>query len=816
MSTGTLSLRTVTARPACLLAELHQDVVFGLRLIVGSPGFSAITVLTLALTIGANTAVFTVINALLFRPLPVAAAHEVMRIQSGESTTSWPNYEDIRRRNDVFSDVAAHRMLVTGLASDDRPVRLMGEATSANFLSLLGVSAAIGRTFAESESRRDLVVLADHVWRGRFASDSRIVGRVLVLAGRQYEVVGVMPKGFRGVAPPGLRIDFWLPVDTTAPSRTLSDRALSQFEVVGRLKPGIEPVSANAAMRVLAQGIRTDHPDVRDTFVEMEVFSIQGFGAFEGIAGLLLPILAFLGLLTVLSGFVLLIACANIAGLLIGRAAARRREIAMRLALGAGPRRLVRQLLTESFLLATIAGTIGVLLAVWLAGTVNAAASGLPIPVALNVDIDQRVLAYTVGLTTLTSLIFGLAPARRAARVDLVSSLKDEGSGSTRRQRLRQALVIGQVATCTALLVWSGLFLRSLERITDVDPGFNPAGVLVATVELERGTIDDRRGEQIFVELQQRVKASPAVQSAGTSSIVPLAMTGREEFYVRVDGDDSHARHRVSANRVTPGWFVTLQIPLLVGRDFTWDDREGAPGVVIVNDTLARRFWGGDALGKRLSYGRETVEVVGIVRDSKYRTLGETIAPTVYQPIRQNYMSMMTLHVRTADMKATTAAITREMQQLAPEVVVDVTPMTTAVAGAVLPARIGAIATGAFGAFAMLLSALGVYGLVSFVASQRTREIGVRRAIGATTPDIVRLIVGSTAKLAAIGLAIGLCAGGLGAVVLGGFIFGISPTDPLTLVGVAVIVMCATVLASALPALRAAHADPLVALRSSR
>ena len=798
---------------ARLASEFRQDVGFGLRLIARGPGFSAVAILTLAVAIGANTAIFTVVNALVFKPLPVVAPQELMRVHSGESTMSWPNYEDIVRRNEVFIGVAAHRVFSTGLATGDTPLRVMGELTSANYLSLLGVPAAIGRTFTPADSRRDVVVLADHFWHARYAADPAIVGRVLTLAGRPHEVVGVMPRDFRGAVPTGLRPDFWLPVDTATPSRALRDRGLPQFEVIGRLRPGVGQKEAAAAMQVVARHMRAELPDLQERFLEVEVFPIQGLGAFQGMASLLLPIFAFLALMTIVSGFVLLIGCANIAGLLIGRAAARRREIAVRLALGAGRSRLVRQLLTESLLLAIIGGAAGVVLAIWLAGGVNEAVSRLPIPVEFDLEIDRLVLAYAFGLTTLTSLVFGLAPARRAARFDVVSSLKDESGGSTGHQRLRRALVVGQVAVCSALLVWSGLFLRSLGRISDVNPGFDASDVLLASVALERDLVEDQRGEQIFVELQQRVRESPGVHSAGMASVVPLALMGNERFSVSVDDDPAGGRRRVVANRLTPGWFETVRIPLVAGRDFTWDDRAGAPGVVIVNETLARQFWNGIALGKRLTYGRKSVEVVGIVRDSKYGTLGETIGPTVYQPFRQNYVYMMTLHVRAEDLKATTDVINREMRRLAPDVAVDIETMTEAVSAAVLPAQIGAAGTGVFGMVAMLLSTLGVYGLVSFSVLQRTREIGVRKAIGARTSDIVRLVVGGSAGLSAIGLAIGLGAGALGAVLIGGFIFGVSPMDPATLAGVAVLVMSAALAASAVPALHAARVDPVVTLR---
>ena len=796
-----------------MIDDLRRDVTFGLRLIARHPGVSTIAIATLAVAIGANTAVFTLVNALLFTPLPVAAPHALARIDTGQNQVSWPNYQDIRAGNTAFTDVVAHRMAMAGLQAAGGPVRLRGEATSSNFFSVLGVAPALGRTFTAADSRLDLVVLADHVWRGRFDGDPAVIGRVLTLGSRTCEIVGVMPPTFRAVAPPGLRLDFWMPVDTLSGNPALRNRALPQFEVVGRLKPDMSLDQATASLRVLATQMRNAHAELPEELLRMSAESIEGVNAFQGMASLLVPVFAFLALLTMLSGFVLLIGCANIAGLLIGRAAARQREIAMRLALCARRRRLVRQLLTESLLLAILGGGAGVLLAIWFVGSAGAIGARLPIPVDLDLRIDRRVLAYALGLATFTSLLFGLAPAWSAARFDLVSSLKDDSAGSAGRQRLRRVMIAGQVAICAALLVWSGLFLRSLRHIGDINPGFDSSGVLLATVALEEGVVDEARGDRLLVEWTERLTASAGVQSAGLSNVVPLALTGREEFSVSIPGDAPGTRRRVVASRVTPGWFDTVRIPLRMGRDFTWGDRKGAPWVAIVNETLARQFWNGEALGRRVNYGSRPLEIVGVVSDSKYRTIGETIRPMIYLPFRQVYTPEMTLHVRTTDMSGTRAALAREIRQLAPDVMVEVEPMADAVAVAVLPAQIGAAATGVFGVVAMLLAALGIYGLVSFSVVQRTREIGVRKAVGARTQDILRLVVGGNARLLAVGLVMGLAAGVLGATALQGFLAGVAPMDPVTLTGASAIVAGAALLASIVPALRAAHVDPLVALR---
>lgn len=795
--------------------EVRQDAVFGLRLLARSPAFSVIAVATLAGAIGANTAIFAVADALL-TPLPVVDPPRLVRVHSGQSRTSWPNYEDIRDHGEVFLGVAAGRPLITGLAVRDVIARLTGEQTSVNYFDVLGVSAALGRTFTGTDLRRNLVVLADHTWRMRFGAEPMIVGRVVRMDGRSYEVAGVMPAGFRGVAPPGLRRDFWVPVDDLSEQSPLRDRGLPYVEVIARLRPGVQRVQAAAVMRTLALQLRAAYPVIPPSFLEAEVFPVDGVSAFRGLAGSFLPVFAFLGLMTVVSGLVLLIGCANVAGLLLGRAVARRREMATRLAVGARPGRLVRQLLVESLLLAFAGGSAGVVLAMWLTGGVNLLASRLPVPMAFDFELSGTVLVYALALSTLTSLVFGLAPARRAARLDIVVCLKT-GGGDVGGQPLRRALVAGQIALCSILLVWSGLFVRSLGRVSEVNPGFDPRNVLLAHVALSDDPEARARGEQVFVELQQRVRGSHGVQAAGTSLVVPLSLTSNEEFYVNRE-NEAASRLKVVANRLSPGWFATVGIPLLAGRDFTWDDRSGTPGVVVVNETLARRFWDGDALGKQLQVPvpgnvLRTVEVIGIVGDSRYWTLGEAIAPAVYLPFRQAYLHDMTLHVRTADMSGTTHVIEQALRQLAPDIAADIRPMTQVVAVACCPPKSVRRSPFGLGCVAMLLATLGVYGLVSCNIAQRSHEMSIRKALGARTADILLLVVGGSVRTATAALAVGLAGGVLGAAALAAFIVDVSPMDPVTLMTVTLLIIGTAVAASALPAVSVARREPLAVLR---
>ncbi|HET7699101.1 MAG TPA: ABC transporter permease [Vicinamibacterales bacterium] len=794
------------------LTDVRRDLALGVRLLARYPGFSAVSIATLAIAIGGNTAVFTIVNALLLTPPPVSEPGRLVRVYPGQSLTSWPVYEDIRDRAGVFSSVAAYRLTSMNLDQGGTAIRLRGQITSANYLTLLGVRPHVGDTYRADDATAASVVLAHHVWRQRFGSDPAIVGRTLVLGGRSVQVSGVMADGFRGTAPPGFRLDFWMPLDPRRAGDATPSRLLPQFEVVARLKPGIEREAATAALRTVASQLRREYPELPESLAGIDARPLSGVHAFQGMISIVWPIFAFLFLLTIVSGFVLVIGCSNIAGLLVGRAALRQREIAVRLSLGSSRGRLVRQLLTESLVLAGAGGVAGLLLAAGLVGFVELAIQRMPFPLHLDLALDRRVLAYAIALSTATAVLFGLLPARQAARVDLTTSLKADSSGSPERRRLRRAMVALQVAVCSALIVWSVLFVRSLGRIHAIEPGFDSTGVVLGTVEIDR-SLDAARGDQILSDWTRRVGASPGVHSAALATIVPLALTGREEFDVSLPADAAGRRRRVLASRVSPGWFATLRIPLLAGRDFTWEDRRGALPVAIVNDTLARQFWNGAALGQLVRYGSRTLEVVGVVRDSKYRTLGEAPAPVIYLPIRQQYSHFVTMHVRTSDPRGTAALMASELGRLWSGAEVQIESMSDAVAVAVLPARIGALVTGGFGALAVALAAFGVYGLVSFTVVQRAREIGIRRAVGATAADVLRLVLRQHAGVIGAGLTVGVAAGALGGTVLRSFLAGVGPADPPALAAAVVVVAGSAFAATVAPALRAARLDPMAVLR---
>jgi predicted permease len=799
-----------------LWSEFVQDTRYGVRMLARGPGFAAVAILTIGVAIGGNTAVFSMANALFLKSLAIRDSGSLARIYTGESRTSWLNYEDIRQRSRAFTAVGAARGAILTLATDQQQVRLVGEQTSTNYLDILGVPAMLGRIFTATDVRTDIVVLGESVWRTRLGGDPGIVGRRVVLAGREYEVIGVMPRGFRGLAPPAVVRDFWVPVNPPAGRAQMASRGTPAWEIYGRLTPGVSVAAAAADTRLIGQQLAREYPAVNGRFTAIEVFSMTGIGQFRGVFGLILPLVAFLSLLTIVSGFVLLIACANLAGLLLGRAEARRREIAVRLALGASRARLIRQLLTESLLLAGFGASVGLALAAWLSRILTVLVARLPFPLEADVSVDRRVLVYTALLAVVTTLLFGLTPARRSTRVALVPALKDQSSAG--RHRLRRALLVGQVAITTILLIWSGLFLRSLSHAAGVDPGFDARGVLVADIQSPGDEDSRERGAQLLAALQDQASRLPGVTSTGGVFSVPLALSSRAEFDVAIEGDD-RPRRRVLSNSVSPGAFETLRIPIVAGRDVAWTDRKGAPAVVLVNETLARRFWNGGALGQAVRYGGERGDrveatVIGVVRDSKYWTIGETVAPTVYPAQLQDELTDVTLLVRTTDLAGTSAALARMVRALAPERALTITPMPSALAVALLPAQVGSGFTGGFGAIAVLLAAMGVYGLVSFSVYQRTREIGIRKAIGATGGDIARLVVGGTLRLVVTGLVAGGALGAAGAVLLGSLLIDVSPMDAGTLSAVAVIVIGSAAAASGFPVLRAIRVEPTVSLRA--
>ncbi|HVF43829.1 MAG TPA: ABC transporter permease, partial [Pyrinomonadaceae bacterium] len=705
----------------------------------------------------------------------------------------------------------------------------------ANYFDVLGVGAAAGRTFVEDEGRTPspVVVLSHDLWRTRFGSDPSIVGRRISLNGLGFNVVGVAPQSFTGTEA-GLARSLWVPLSMepvlnprAADAQTgarqpelLRDRNSHWLAVLARLKDGVAREQAAAELEGIARRVAESNGGqvTEETLRRVRLLQMSG-GMDPGDREEALPIA---GLVMGVVGLVLLIACANIAGLLVARAAVRRRETAIRQALGATRTRLVRQWLTESVLLGVAGGALGLLLALWANDLMVSYAGGTPIA-SLDIRLDYRVLAFTLFVSVATGVVFGLAPALQASRLDIVTALKTEDTlarSGSRRSRLRAAFVTAQVTLSVVLLVCAGLFIRSLRNAHTIDPGFQVERALTVTVDLGLLRYKEQEGGNFYRELLSRVESQPGVERA---SLVRFAQLGNSfaQGLVVAEGKSSGGEEGIGAgfNVVGPRYFETIGTRLVRGRDFNDADREGAPKVAVVNETLAALLWPGeDALGKRLSFEGARgpfLEVVGVARDGKYRSLGDRPRPYVYTPLFQSYQPRMTLVVRTSgEPTALAGAVRGQLRALDPNLpVAEVRTLEEQFDLSLLPARVAAYTLGGFGLLALALAAIGVYGVVSYSVAQRTREIGVRVALGARAGDVLRLVLGEGLSVVGLGLLLGLLVSFAAARLFSNFLYGVGAADPLTFVFVPALLGAIALAAGYLPARRATKVDPMVALR---
>jgi len=812
-----------------------QDIKYGLRMLVRSPAFTLIAALSLALGIGANTAIFSLINAVLLRPIPVddparlASVFTTDQRNPGNLPLSHLNYKDLRDQNQVFTEMAAFTFAQVNWNSGKESEEILAQVVSGNYFSLLGVQPSVGRGFLAEEDARPtpVAVISRGFWERSLGSDPSIVGRALTLNRTPFTVVGIAPKGFTGTLLGGGPA-VWVPMSMHALVQPNFDwyeqrRGLFLF-AFGRLKPGVEIEQARANLASvfaqLEQAYPTDNKGRSAGSVPLLDTRLNPGG--QGGA----PVVQISMILMTVVALVLLIACANIANLLLARASKRRKEIAIRLALGAARLRLMRQLLTESVILAVLGGTLGLLLAYWLMDGLVAADLQLPVPLDDSVTIDGRVLGFTALLALATGVLFGIAPAVQASRPDVVPVLKNEtiptgtGRGWLRFISLRQALVVGQVALSLVSLIAAGLFLRSLRDAQSADPGFEKRGVLVMDVNLGREGYTPERGQLFYRQVVERVASLPGVQRASVAQNAPLA--GGLLRSVFLEGADTTTQDRilVQVNSTSPGYLETIDVPLVRGRDFTESDTTGAPQVVVINETMAQRFWPGqDALGKRFKFfgDEQFTTVVGIARNAKYNGIAEDPIPFIYQPLRQNYTPQATLHVRVAGAAASLAtAVRQQIQQIDPTIsVFQVRTLEEQVSQALAPLRINVIVLATFGGLALLLASIGLYGVASYSVGQRTREIGVRMALGARSSSVLGLVLGHGLLLVAIGLVAGvLLALGLSAAIPRNLLPNVSARDPWTFVGTSVLLAVVALIASYIPARRATRIDPLIALRA--
>jgi predicted permease len=782
---------------------MFQDLRYAARALRASPGLVAVALLSLGLGIGVNTTLFSIFNAVFLHQVSASDPAHVWRIWfGGGNKISYPNYRDLLASR-ILPDLAASHGAEMNLRTGDDIEKVWGEVLTADFFRVLGIGAASGRTFITEE---DVVVLSDGCWRRRFGRDPHILGRVLNLNARPYTVIGVLPRGYRSVEGFGLAPEFYLPISRFTEG-DLNQRGYSTLDLFCRLPRGMSPQQAASILTTQSKELKQSYPKLNETMTNAaRLYPLSGLEGFRGTAAPM-ELLVFIGVLFVVVGLVLLIACANVASLLLARGASRGREIAIRLALGATRFRLIRTLLAESLLLSFLSSGFALLLSLWLTALVSAVSlPGFPMPIELQLNPDFRVLLYAVAAALMTAVLCGLAPAWQSTRPSLTAGLKlEERNMAHRRFTLRNALVVGQVAVSLALLITSFLFLRSLMRIGSVDPGFNVDHLLTAKIRLDRARYTEQQQSQFYKRALERVEALPSVQSGSLASIVPLV---GDHIGGDVEIEAGQNRLPVTVNNVGPRYFETMAIPLLQGREFSPADGATA---AIVNATFAKRYLAGkNPLGARVRYFNESWrQIVGVVADIKFITLGEEPRPVLYKP--GGYQ----IHARTAGPPAALVkAVKQTIAEMDRTATVEAKTMRESMAFAFVPSRIGAILLGAMGALGLLLVVVGLYGVMSHAVHRRTHEIGIRMALGAQRPLILGIVLRDGLALVGVGVTIGLGAAAILTQPLSAFLAsGVSTTDPLTFAGAALLLALVGASASYFPARRASQVDPMVSLR---
>jgi putative ABC transport system permease protein len=801
--------------------EMMQDLRYGVRMLLKNPGFTLIAVLTLGLGVGANTAIFSIVNAVLLRPLPFKDPARLVTVwesnaEKGQThgAVGGANFTDWKNQNQVFEMLAAYFSWNYSLTGNDQPQRLTAAVVSAGFFQALGTDAALGRVLVpedDQEADENVVVLSHTLWQNRFGGNREIIGQTITLNNRPHTVVGVMPASFDF---PDGRTDIWRPMAMSP--QNAQNREGKWLKTIGRLKPGVSLEQASAAMNTIAGRLAESYPKTNAGW------GVNLIPLHEELVGK-----ARRFLLTLFGAvlFVLLIACVNVANLLLARGATRQKENAIRAALGAGRLRLLRQYLAESLLLAMLGSAVGLALAFWSLDALIALSPD-DVPGLARATIDGRVLGFTLALSLLTTWIFGLAPAWQASKPDLNETLK-EGSHTTggAGRRVQDALVVVEVAAGVVLLVGAGLMIRSLLRLQAVEPGFNPHDVLTMRVALPASKYGENyQSIAFFQQALERIKALPGVVSAGAIQDLPLGQnTMSFPFTIEGRPSVSAASRPLAAYRaVTEGYFRTMGIPLVAGRAFTPNDNLQTVPVVIINQTMARRFFANeDPLGKRLHFGEPndpSSTVIGVVGDVKHLGLADEEVAAIYQPHAQNrfaWLRWMTLVVRTnaappslvAPIRSRIAEVDRDQP------IYDIATLEHLLAKSVAQPRFSAFLLGLFALLALTLAAVGLYGVMAHAVAQRAHEIGLRMALGAQVRDVLALVIGRGMRLTLLGLVIGLAVSVALTGVLKTLLFNISATDPLTFAGVVGVLLAVALIACYLPARRAAKVDPLAALR---
>ena len=810
------------------MEKLLQDIRFGIRQLLKKPGFAALAIISLALGIGANTSIFSLVDTVLLRPLPVQEPSRLAvlygTLHNGADVTlqSYPNYKDYRDRNTVMSGLALYRVVMANLSHSGNNERAWGYLVTGNYFDVLGVKPFLGRSFLLEEDQtpgsHPVAILSYGSWERRFGSDPATVGKTTHFNGKPYTIVGVMPKGFIGTEvayAPEMFIPIQMAADIEPGAQYLERRTSDNMFAIGRLKPGVTTAQAEAELKTLTAQLALDYPEN------------AGRGLFLMRPGLFLPeirnaVFGFTGILFAVGALVLLLACVNLANLLLARATERRKEIGIRLAVGASRRRLVRQLITESLLISLAGGAAGIGLAALINHSVRS--MRLPIEITLLFDLrtDWRVLTFTLVLSVATGILFSLSPALQSSKPQLVSSLKEEGSmAGFRRSRLRNALVIAQVSLSLVLLISAGLIVRGLQAAQKVRPGFNPQNVVALTFSVVLQGYDEVRGRAFYNQVLEKTGALPQVERVAMVDNLPLGLNYNSSG-VYIEGAEFTSVSNlplVVPYSTGPGYFDVMNIPLR-GRDFRMDENKVEMRVAIVNETFARRFYPAqDPIGKRFNFrGPDNPwwEIVGVVPDGKYNSLGENPKAAVFTPFLRDFEAAVTLVARTrGDPRATLGAMQAEIRKLDSELpIYSAKTLTEHMGTSLFPARMAAMTLGSFGLLALVLAAVGIYGVMSHVVAGRTREIGLRMALGAQRLDVQKLILRQGMWLAGIGAVIGLVVAFGGAQLLKNFLYGVSASDPVTFTAIALMLLGIALLACWIPARRATRVDPMVALRA--